>query len=60
MMVIKKRIRCDVYIGIIFVINNDIDSLVSNENLEGSFDRSDVERGKVYCYDTSKQMRNGY
>lgn len=50
MMVIKKRIRCDVYIGIIFVINNDIDSLVSNENLEGSFDRSDVERNNFFNF----------
>lgn len=49
-MVIKKRIRCDVYIGIIFVINNDIDSLVSNENLEGSFDRSDVERNNFFNF----------
>lgn len=50
MMVIKKRIRCDVYIGIIFVINNDIDSLVSNENLEGSFDRSSVERNNFFNF----------
>lgn len=38
------------YIGIIFVINNDIDSLVSNENLEGSFDRSDVERNNFFNF----------